>query len=345
MRRWMLVGLVVVLVAGAVVVTAVVTRADQEDIFLEGANTVGMDPFTTVAAVTPEQTTTVVTALDQTTTTALYGGTGDQQYCDPEALITFLQSNPDKARAWVAALNADPGLRWSGGRQLTVDDIPTYIRELTPAILAADTRVTNHGFKNGKATPRQSVLEKGTAVLVDADGIPRTRCACGNPLLPPEKVDHPHYKGPCWLDEPTTTTRRPTTTTTLVDQSTTTTLGDQTTTSVTPGAAPIALGPSLLKLALARPTNRCGDEEYCSPPGCTATSVATTTTLVEETTTTACVTSTGAPCRPPTTRPPVTTTRRPPTTQAATTTTVTRPATTTTVAPPPPSSSTTVLPQ
>ena len=53
----------------------------------------------------------------------------------------------------------------------------------------ADTLVVNHGFADGRATPRESVLQKGSAVLVDDLGVPRTRCACGNPLTrPPTEI-------------------------------------------------------------------------------------------------------------------------------------------------------------
>ena len=129
----------------------------------------------------------------------LYGGTRDQTRCDPEMLITFLQSETAKASAWVAALNADPSLRWSGGSSLTVADIADYIDELTPVDLRDDTRVTNHGYADGAATPHQSVLEAGTAVLVDVYGIPRVRCACGNPLRPPIAVPTGAvYTGPVW---------------------------------------------------------------------------------------------------------------------------------------------------
>jgi len=59
--------------------------------------------------------------------------------------------------------------------------------------------VTNHGFANGKATPRQSVLQAGTAVLVDDRGEPRVRCACGNPLrLPVAAQSAPTYVGTAW---------------------------------------------------------------------------------------------------------------------------------------------------
>jgi hypothetical protein len=43
------------------------------------------------------------------------------------------------------------------------------------------------------------VLQAGTAVLVDNYGVPRARCACGNPLLPPRSVSAaPSYTGTRW---------------------------------------------------------------------------------------------------------------------------------------------------
>ncbi|MFD7575382.1 DUF6777 domain-containing protein, partial [Streptomyces sp. NPDC059810] len=62
----------------------------------------------------------------------------------------------------------------------------------------ADTRVTNHGFKNGAATAYQSVLQAGTAVLVDDRGVPRVRCACGNPLTLPVAQKSPKTTGTPW---------------------------------------------------------------------------------------------------------------------------------------------------
>ena len=214
------------------------------DIFLEGAGDTGANPFTTIAVrpcadglrgrrhrgLRPRHhhlDLRRTSSIPNTTTTALYGGSGSQKKCDPEALIAYLTSHADKAKAWVQGLNEDPSLSWSGGNKVTVADIPAFIRELTPTFLDQDTRVTNHGYFNGKATPHQSVLQKGTAVLVDRTGVPRSRCVCGNPLGLPHKVNNPHYKGNCWADchsQPycappgctgTTSTTEPTTTTTL----------------------------------------------------------------------------------------------------------------------------------
>jgi hypothetical protein len=72
------------------------------------------------------------------------------------------------------------------------------VKTLTPVLLRSDTRVTNHGYAGGRATPHQSVLQAGTAVLVDSFGVPRVRCACGNPLAPPAPTSSPVYTGTRW---------------------------------------------------------------------------------------------------------------------------------------------------
>jgi hypothetical protein len=102
-------------------------------------------------------------------------------------LVEFLQANPTKAAAWARVHRIEPS------------EIPDYVAGLTPVYLLADTRVTNHGFANGTATPRQAVLQAGTAVLVDDRGMPRVRCKCGNPLLDPVAVNTtPTYTGNRW---------------------------------------------------------------------------------------------------------------------------------------------------
>jgi hypothetical protein len=52
-------------------------------------------------------------------------------------------------------------------------------------VLRVDTRVTNHGFDGTHPTTLQSVFQTGTAVFIDAHGVPRARCYCGNPLTAP----------------------------------------------------------------------------------------------------------------------------------------------------------------
>lgn len=120
----------------------------------------------------------VDSAVDTVVTTVsgaapgLYGGTEILNTCDRDALIGFMTENLDEATAW------------AGVQGIDVDDIPAFIGDLTDVILQVDTRVTNHGFRNGQANPINSVLQAGTAVLVDTFGIPRVRCFCGNPLAP-----------------------------------------------------------------------------------------------------------------------------------------------------------------
>lgn len=110
-------------------------------------------------------------------TPGLYGGTNLLSVCDKDLLASFLSANADKAAAWAAVLGID------------VDEIGPYIDSLTDVILQVDTRVTNHGFTNGVANAIDSVLQAGTAVLVDRFGVPVVRCKCGNPLLPPRPLD------------------------------------------------------------------------------------------------------------------------------------------------------------
>ena len=105
----------------------------------------------------------------------LYGGSRDIATCDVEQMIEFL-TDPDNAALAEA---------WAEVHDIEVDDLAEFIGNLTPVRLRFDTRVTNHGFSDGRATPIQSVLEAGTAVLVDERGVPVAKCACGNPLLPP----------------------------------------------------------------------------------------------------------------------------------------------------------------
>ena len=117
----------------------------------------------------------------------LYGGTRNAAACDPPAMIAFLEQNPDKAAAW------------AGVQGIAAADIRTYIEGLTPVVLTRDTRVTNHGFRNGQAYAHPSVLQAGHAVLVDAWGVPRAKCSCGNPLAPPVPLATPPvYVGPRW---------------------------------------------------------------------------------------------------------------------------------------------------
>ncbi|MGW0558249.1 DUF6777 domain-containing protein [Streptomyces sp. NPDC002926] len=137
-------------------------------------------------------------------TPGLYGGTEAIGSCDVGQQIALVSGDRAKVRAF------------AGGLGVAQADVPNFLRTLTPVVLRADTRMTGHGFRDGSATSYQSVLQAGTAVLVDQYGAPRVRCAGGNPLKPPVAVKGTVvHKGRPWAGyrpdqviviKPTTTT-------------------------------------------------------------------------------------------------------------------------------------------
>ncbi|WP_019057576.1 DUF6777 domain-containing protein [Streptomyces prunicolor] len=167
------------------------------EVFLQPVAAQGPDPFTDSTATAPS-TPSRVTRTPQSTppgstpmrptptgtvsapsgrmrtvsgaTPGLYGGTARSGSCDVERQVAYLTGDQAKARAFAQAEGISPG------------GIPGYLRGLTSVVLRADTQVTNHGFRDARVTGFQSVLQAGTAVLVDNRGVPRVRCACGNPL-------------------------------------------------------------------------------------------------------------------------------------------------------------------
>ncbi len=182
---------VAVLVVAAAVVAVVASGggdsgSKKKEVFTEPISST-QNPFSP-----PVGQDTSVTPVQQGGTTTqtggqpgLYGGTMQQGTCDKTQLVTFLQQNPDKGSAWAGTLG------------IPTDQVSTYVQRLTPVLLRSDTRLTNHGFKNGKATSFQTVLQAGTAVLVDDKGTVVTKCYCGNPLTPPVSYP-PVYTGPKW---------------------------------------------------------------------------------------------------------------------------------------------------
>lgn len=201
-----IVGAVVLVVILAAVAVIVLTSDDESaagEIFLDPAGEVGRDPFTSTVAVSGQDVglrdarASSGSGDDDTVTVrgssgdepGLYGGTQDQSTCDRQQLIDFLTDPANAAKAEA----------WADVQAITVASIPDFIESLTPLRLRFDTRVTNHGFRDGRATSLQSVLEAGTAVLVDDRGVPRVRCACGNPLLEPRATSSaPTFTGTPW---------------------------------------------------------------------------------------------------------------------------------------------------
>jgi hypothetical protein len=304
------VGLIVVSVLATLALIAtgtavyLVLRPDTaaaSEVFLETADQPGADPFTTEVAVPPLPATTapITTTTSAAPTTSgnvtavvstsggqpgLYGGTQNNASCDPKQLVTFLQANPAKASAFVQALNRDPSLRWSGGTQVQTTQIAAYVNELTPLTLTRDTRVTNYGYANGQPTPRQAVLQRGTAVLIDKYGTPRVKCGCGNPLTTPIPVSGtPRYQGPQWSGWSPTTV--------VVVQQTTVVINTFVVVNLS--------GPGYLD----RPSGSTGDRDTVSsytPGGTSATTSPSTGPSSSATTTPTTTASTAASTAPPT---------------------------------------------
>ena len=194
---WAVVVVVVALVAGALFVFVGSDEASAGEVILEPAGADGDDPFFDSVATSAVQVESggvedVTGGQDAVEslggdTPGLYGGTGDDTVCDTDGLVAFLVDNPEKASAFARPLGISPS------------DIEEYVAGLTPVLLREDTRVTNHGYANGRATPRQAVFEAGTAVMVDDRGVPRVRCACGNPLTEPSATTGaPAFEGDPW---------------------------------------------------------------------------------------------------------------------------------------------------
>ncbi|MGW1952957.1 DUF6777 domain-containing protein [Streptomyces sp. NPDC001920] len=169
------------------------------EVLLEPAAAKGPDPFTDTTAVTgatpPPTARTPQPPRSEHSgprtlsggTPGLYGGTRGAGSCDVERQIGHLMSDRGRAQAFARAAGISAAL------------VPGHLRSLTSVVLRADTRVTNHGFRDGRATGYQSVLQAGTAVLVDRHGVPRVRCACGNPLTPAARLrGEPGTSGRPW---------------------------------------------------------------------------------------------------------------------------------------------------
>lgn len=188
------------------VLVVVLTRPDGGskaggEVFLQAAGESGPDPFTESTAEdnAPEPGTASPSVAPSASKTGaqvtrgvdgaapgLYGGTRKVASCDVEQQIKVLRAAPDKNRAFASVQDIEPSA------------VPDYLRGLTPVSLRMDTRVTNHGYRDGEANAYQAVLQAGTAVLVDDRGVPRVRCACGNPLLPPVAQEDPRQTGKAW---------------------------------------------------------------------------------------------------------------------------------------------------
>jgi hypothetical protein len=173
------------------------------EVFLEPVSSTIDNPFapsvgTDLADVTPPPALENAATREFTGgTVGLYGGSLDNASCDKDKLVSYLDANPAKARVWAETLGIDR----------SIESIRDYVASLTSVVLRADTRVTNHGYVNGRATAIDAVLQAGTAVLVDEYGAPVVKCYCGNPLTAPKPYRSPVYTGTRWAAfDPTSVT-------------------------------------------------------------------------------------------------------------------------------------------
>ncbi len=98
----------------------------------------------------------------------LYGGAAGDGGCDRDAAAVLAAGTDTKSDAWRAAMGGE-------GAQLS-------LAELTPAVLLADVAALHTRFAEKTSVAVPAVLQKGTAVFVDATGAPRLRCQDLGPL-------------------------------------------------------------------------------------------------------------------------------------------------------------------
>ncbi|MET7759282.1 DUF6777 domain-containing protein [Streptomyces sp. NPDC005389] len=182
-----------------------------QDVLLQPLAAQGPDPFTESSARPTARLSAPARGPDADgsqirevtgSTPGLYGGTRAEGSCDVERQVASLSADQDRTRAFAEAAG------------IPDTDLADWLRGLTPVVLRSDTRVTNHGFSEGRANAFQSVLQTGTAVLVDQYGSPRVRCACGNPLRTPSAARDGIHQGEPWdgFDPDRVIVVRPTTT-------------------------------------------------------------------------------------------------------------------------------------
>jgi hypothetical protein len=179
---------IVLVLSGSVAALILTPTASPAAVSLEPVGTAGANPF--MPPVGTDQTGLKLLRGSGGTfsgaTPGLYGGTLRKASCNPQQLVSFLRTHPDKSAAWAGVLGIRPA------------DIPGYVAGLTSAVLRSDTAITNHGYIDGHVTSFPAVLEAGTAVLIDRHGQPVTKCFCGNPLTKPMAYTKATYTGRQW---------------------------------------------------------------------------------------------------------------------------------------------------
>lgn len=104
------------------------------------------------------------------TTAGVYGATLAGEVCDVGLLAAELADEETAREAWRTVLGTDG------------ESLAESLSAFTAVVLLADTTVTDHFLDGGRIRSRFAILQRGTAVLVDATGLPRVRCISGSPL-------------------------------------------------------------------------------------------------------------------------------------------------------------------
>lgn len=192
-------GLAIVGVIAAVALVLAGGGPDDSEILLEPIGHAGPSPFSPSASPDPDGTVAAfatqgppeptdaalaadlpdpTAALEQRngqlavsgTAAGVFGSPGPSGVCDPDIIARHLSGDPEMADAWAGVFG------------INAQEIPQLLESLTALYLGADTQVVNHAFVYGDAVPYHAVLQRGTAVLIDVQGVPRVRCASGSPL-------------------------------------------------------------------------------------------------------------------------------------------------------------------
>ncbi|MFE7033972.1 DUF6777 domain-containing protein [Streptomyces sp. NPDC057621] len=105
-------------------------------------------------------------------TSGPYGGTRRSPSCDKGQLVKYLKENAERSAAWAEV------------RGIDIEQIESYINNLSPVLVPNDTLAMNYDYNTRKMKPMPvyALLEAGAAVLIDAYGLPMVQCCCGSPL-------------------------------------------------------------------------------------------------------------------------------------------------------------------
>lgn len=202
-RRWWVVAGIstsIAVVAASAAVALTTTEPPSPDVGLIGAAELGTDPFIPPATgpipteppapggisadLPPAGPGPTITAIPAATP-GLYAVSGATRLC--ETITDSVLADSSDAQAFAAAIGVAPS------------ELPRFLTQLTPVVLRLDTRVSSTGSTAASPATTQAVLEAGTAVLIDPQGVPRVRCRGANPLGPATLTEsQPRYVGTAW---------------------------------------------------------------------------------------------------------------------------------------------------